>query len=396
MKTEATEHPSNEAAAQRSNLCGKRSEWRDCSVAKFILSKVEGLLTMTPQIHRGGLLVPSPWLAKVFFPSPLSLFCFCLLPFALCLILLGCQSPQETVLVGRPAGPYRLELTLSPAQPQAAQETMLTYKVTETATKQPVQDLQILHERILHTFIVSKDFRSFAHTHHEDFFPLTPQDLAVATFHYPYVFPYTGDYLIAGEFTHKDRSWVKQFTVHVGGKISGSVEQDLRREKSFGPYQASLTTSPDPPIVGHDAELVCRLTRDGAPVTNLQLYLGTEVHMASWRIDGEHFGHEHTYTPEMARMMTVMKDHTSNPDHMARMMVQMMRRPAKQAYFGPDLPVHHVFPASGVYKIYFETAPAGKALVADFMVKVVDYEEGMDTTVRSIVTPSETDGNPAS
>ena len=35
---------------------------------------------------------------------------------------------------------------------------MLTYRILDSAAKQPVRDLQILHERMLHTFIVSKDF----------------------------------------------------------------------------------------------------------------------------------------------------------------------------------------------------------------------------------------------
>lgn len=314
---------------------------------------------------------------------------FPLLPFAFCLILSACRGPQETVLVGRPAtGPYRLELALTPGQPQAGIETILTYHLTESASKQPVRDLQILHERAIHTFIVSKDFRSFAHTHHEDFSPLTPQDLSAASFHFPYFFPHAGDYLIASEFTHKDRSWVKQFSLNIEGKPAEPVVEDLRREKSFGPYQVALKTSPDPPVVGHDAELVCHFTKNGVPVTDLTLYLGTEVHMASWRIDGEHFGHQHTYTPDMAKMMVMMSDHTSDPEHMARMMVQMMRAPAKQVYFGPDIPVHHIFPTAGTYVLYFETAPGGHPLVADFMVKVAEYEEGMDTTVHSIVQQS--------
>lgn len=313
-------------------------------------------------------------------------FVFCFLLFAFC--FLGCQRSAETVLIGRPSGPYTLSLVLSPSQPQAGQKTELTYRVTDTATKQPVQDLQILHERILHTFIVSKDFRSFAHTHHEDFFPLTEHDRQMATFHFPYTFPSGGEYLIASEFTHKDRSWVKQFTVSVAGeKPAGPKAEDLRREKSFGPYQVTLTTSPDPPIAGHDTELVCHFTRDGVPVTDFRLHLGTEVHMASWRLDGEQFGHQHTYTPEMAAMMAMMRDHASDPDHMATMMVQMMRKPAQQVYFGPALPVHHIFPTAGIYQVYFESAPGGQALVADFMVKVVEYEAGIDTTVYSIVTP---------
>lgn len=302
----------------------------------------------------------------------------------------GCQQGQETVLVGRPEGPYRLELALSPSQPHAGQETSLTYRLTDTKTRAPVSDLQILHERAIHTFIVSQDFRSFAHTHHEDFLPLTPQDIAAAQFHFPHTFPQAGTYLIAGEFTHKDRSWVKQFSVNVEGSNTGppgEVIADLIRAKTFGQYQVSLTTSPNPPVVGHDAELVLHLTRDGTPVSDLGLHLGTEVHMASWRLDGAHFGHQHTYTPAMARMMAMMSDHTSNPAHAAQMMVQLMRGPAQQAYWGPTLPVHHVFPAAGVYKLFFECAPGGKPLVLDFMVRVEDYSEGADTTVHSIVPP---------
>jgi len=307
-------------------------------------------------------------------------------------LFLGCHKPHETVLIGQPDGPYRLTLSLAPARPRQGQETSLTYHIIEVKTGQPVSDLQVLHERALHTFIVSRDFTIFSHIHHEDFFPLTAQDLAAATFHYPYVFPHAGEYLIAGEFTHKDRSWIKQFTLAIGEKkqekSSAGEMEDLRREKSFGEYQVSLRTSPDPPIAGYDTELICHLTHNGIPVTNLGLYLGTEVHMASWRLDGMHFGHQHTYTPEMAAMMTMMRDHTSDPNHMARMMVQLMRGPAKQVYYGPDLPVHHLFPEPGIYKIFFECAPGGKPLVVDFMVKVVEYSEGIETTVHSIVTPS--------
>ena len=211
------------------------------------------------------------------------LLAICHLPFAICFLLPllgGCQQAHETVLVGRPEGPYRLELAVSPPQPQAGQETALTYRLTDTKTREAVSDLQILHERIIHTFIVSQDFQTFAHTHHEDFFPLTPQDIAAAQFHFPYTFPQAGTYLIAGEFTHKDRSWVKQFTVNVVGSNEGQpgeVIADLVRTKTFGQYQVSLATSPDPPVVGHDAELVLHLTREGTPVSDLGLHLGTEV-----------------------------------------------------------------------------------------------------------------------
>jgi len=320
--------------------------------------------------------------------------------FFLCLLVLclGCQGTNQPTMIGQPDGPYRLELSVDPPQPRAGQPTSLTYRVVETKTQQPIPDLQVLHERVLHTFIVSRDLKTFAHTHHEDFFPLTAQDLAGATFHYPHVFPQGGDYFIASEFTYKDRSWIKQFTLPVAGVSPplSSGKEDVRRDKSFGPYQIALRTSPDPPVVGHEVELVCHITRDETLVTNLGLYLGTEVHMAAWRLDGEHFGHQHTYTPEMAAMMEKMRDHTNNPHHMARMMVQMMRSPAKQVYKGPDVPVHHVFPAPGLYKLFFEFAPGGQVLVADFIVRVVEYDEGGDTTIHSIVSPQDSQPDPPS
>ena len=90
--------------------------------------------------------------------------------------------------------------------------------------------------------------------------------------------------------------------------------------------------------------------------------------------------------------MNSMRTMADDPDHAAgmaarmnRMMVELMSGPASQVYTGPELPVHHVFPTAGLYKLFFETAPGGQYLVADFIVEVVDYAEGRDTRIESIV-----------
>ncbi len=303
--------------------------------------------------------------------------------------LSGCWSGGDTRLVARPPGPYQLTLDLGSTLPQAGQETTLTFHLTHTKTQRPVSDLQILHERALHTFIVNRDLSTFAHTHHEDYSALTDHDLQRARFHFPYTFPKAGQYLIVNEFTHKERSWTKHFTVTVRGESGPPPEPDFRREKQFGAYRVALRTSPSPPIAGHEVEIVCHLTSaEGVPVKNLGLYLGTEVHMASWRLDGEHFGHQHTYTSEMARFMRGRRDHSMSSDQMARLMVQLMSRPAKQEYFGPDVPLHHVFPTAGVYKVFLELAPNGEYLLVDFLVTVAEYTDGADTTIHSVLQES--------
>ena len=307
----------------------------------------------------------------------------------LCLLhgLTGCWEGADSRLVAQPVGPYHITLDLGSTRPQAGQETTLTFHITHTKTHQPVSDLQILHERALHTFIVSRDLSTFAHTHHEDYTPLTDRDIQRARFHFPYTFPKAGQYFIVNEFTHKDRSWTKHFTLTVTGEPGPPPPTpDFRREKRFGSYRVSLRTSPAPPIAGHEVEIVCHLTAaDGTPVRNLGLYLGTEVHMASWRLDGEHFGHQHTYTSEMARFMEGMRGQSMSSDQMARHMVQLMSRPAEQEYFGPDVPLHHVFPTAGVYKVFLELAPNGEYLPVDFLVRVAEFTDDAETTIHSVL-----------
>ena len=306
---------------------------------------------------------------------------------ALVVHLSNCWDGARTQLVAKPTGPYHISLDLDPVAAQAGRETSLTFQITHTKTRRPVSDLQILHERALHTFIVHRDLSTFAHTHHEDYIPLTDQDLQQARFHFPYTFPKAGEYFVVNEFTHKDRSWTKHFTLKVIGELGPPPPaHDFRQEKQFGAYRASLRTSPSPPIAGHEVEIVCHLTSaDGTPVTNLGLHLGTELHMASWRLDGEQFGHQHTYTSEMARFMEGMRGHSMSPDEMSRLMVQLMSRPAKQEYFGPYVPLHHVFPTAGVYKVFLEFAPSGEYLPVNFLINVAEYSDGADTTIHSIL-----------
>ena len=66
-------------------------------------------------------------------------------------------------------------------------------------------------------------------------------------------------------------------------------------------------------------------------------------------------------------------------------MVKLMRRPAKQEYLGPDVPLHHIFPAPGVYKLFLEFAPNGVYLAVDFWIEVADHVDGTDTTIHSIL-----------
>lgn len=228
---------------------------------------------------------------------------------------------------------------------------------------------------MLHSFVVSRDLRHFAHTHHEDFAPLRPQDIAAATFRYPHVFPSAGAYRIVAEFTHRDRTWLKRFDFVVGEAGAGEPAALVpRRESIAGGYRFLLSVDPDLPVAGRRAELVCRIeTVAGEPVTDLAMVLGSETHLATWRSDGEHFGHEHPWTPEMAAMMQAMEDRAGlaadGGDAVAAMMMRMAGS-GTQHFHGPEVPLRHIFPEPGIYKLFLDLAPGGRRTVADFVLRV--------------------------
>ena len=304
-------------------------------------------------------------------------------------LLGGCGEQAPPPLEGSPAGPYRLILTLDPPRPTTDHDTDLAFRLIHSGNGQPVTDLQIVHERSLHTFIVARDFSSFAHLHQDDFVPVTAPERMDGRQHFPYRFPAQGSYRIVSEFVHRDRSWSKRFDVQVGpGAALRAAAPDFARERQVGPYHAVMSTSPARPVAGHETELVFELSRDGRPVTDLALWLGAEAHVAIWRSDGEFFGHTHSYTPEMARMMATMQGHRMDAAHSAAMMLKMMAAPPRLVYPGPVIPVRHVFPSAGTYHLFVQCAPGGASLVLPFVVAVVADDGQADTRLQSIVEVS--------
>jgi hypothetical protein len=305
-------------------------------------------------------------------------------------LLNGCGDEQPTVIEGYPRDPYRMSLQLTPSHPIAGEETSLTWTLNNARTGKPVDDLQIVHERIVHNFIVNLDFSSFAHIHHEDFRALTEQDKRSATYSLPYRFPTAGHYRIVSDFTHRGRNWTKNFDVEVTGTPRVSPAPiDLSRERLIDGYRATLQVSPDPIPSEHEVELILNLSQDGVAVTDLGMVLGSEVHVAVWRDDGQYFGHTHSYTAHMAAMMQAIR--AQNPDPathtrlLADVMAQMMSMPSLQEFRGPQIPIHYVFPTAGIYHVFLQCAPGGQARVFHFTLKVEAFHEGMDTRIQSLL-----------
>lgn len=303
---------------------------------------------------------------------------------ALVLGVSACSEPADEPLLGRPGGPYQLALTTTPAVPVPGEETWLEFTLTYTATGKPVGDPQLAHERFLHTFITDAGFRSFAHIHHEDFALVTAADRRAGRLRFPYRFPRAAHYRIVSEFAHRDRNWVKQFDLTVGEPeaVPPEVTADVTRERQVGDFTARLHTEPALPRAGFVTDLNLHLEKDGKPVSDLALYLGTELHGAVWREDGRNFGHLHSYTPRVAAIMELAHDRELAPaargPRIAEMMVQLMCLEAELVFRGPDVPMRTVFPQAGRYHVFLQVAPGGEPVVFPFVIDVAAPDAGAD------------------
>ena len=317
-------------------------------------------------------------------------------PFKILTVLLvvaveGCAKHEDGVLEGQPGGPYRLSLTLEPPQPEAGVDTILNFQLAYAQSGQPVQDLQIAHERLIHNFIVNLDFSSFAHIHHEDFYPVSERDRAAATLRFPYRFPTVGRYRVVSEFAHRNRSWTKRFDITVGNpKATADRPLDTARTRQVGAYTASLRVSPETPVAGFETELVLVIERNGSPVNNLGLFLGSELHGAAWRDDGRYFGHVHSYTPKVAAILELAKERGGDPAtrgaRVQEMLVQLMCLQSELVFPGPEVPMRYVFPEPGRYHLFLQAAPGGKPKVFRFALDVATV--GDETDVAALALPA--------
>ena len=298
-----------------------------------------------------------------------------------CLWITGCDSKKNgavTTIEGRPDDSYQMTLEIRPA-PSATKESQIKTTLIRKGSESPPRDLQVVHERVIHNFIINLDFSSFSHIHHEDFQTLTQNDLEKATFHFPYEFPKSGSYRMVSEFTHLGRSRIKHFDIQVGETTRLEPVINLAREKKFGNLEAKLTLGPQSPTANNVTSMNIHISKEGKPIRDLEMYLGSEVHLALWRVDGKYFGHSHAFTSHMEQMMSHMARESMNASERADLMVEMMinmnAQTQKQEFFGPDIPVRYIFPTEGIYALFFQIAHDGVAHTFDYMIDVAKKAE---------------------
>lgn len=154
----------------------------------------------------------------------------------------------------------------------------------------PVTDYVESHEKELHLIVVRRDLDDYQHVH--------PTRGAAGTWGVPLDLTVAGTYRVFADFEPGGlgRELTLGADLHVAGAYTPTLLPAPEPTQASGAYQVLLEGAA---VAGREARLAFTVTRVGAPVTDLQPYLGAFGHLVSLR-DGD-LAYLHTHPEQDAR-----------------------------------------------------------------------------------------------
>jgi Heavy metal binding domain len=173
---------------------------------------------------------------------------------------------------------YPIEVTSSPAALRPGEAATLILRVLDPDTNRAVRHFEIVHEKLMHFFVVSENLEYFLHDHP------APQD--DGSFRLNVKLPYGGMYRLLADFYPAGS--VPQLavgTVFVEGaseaaRLSPSLAPSLAPARSAN-LNAALRLEPEQPLAGLETKLFFTLD----PSKGLEKYLGAWGHMLAASAD---------------------------------------------------------------------------------------------------------------
>jgi hypothetical protein len=215
-------------------------------------------------------------------------------------------------------GEYELDVTQR--RDSSGRTRGLELAVREPDTETLVRDFALVHEKAFHLFVVGRDLRYFAHVH--------PDVAADGRLHLDQRLE-AGEYMLIADFLPAGgTSQMVQKAIIVTGPEGDAPS-------SVDPRGLSVRMDADDLAVGKHAMLTFAVTdaATGAPVTDLEPYLGAPAHMLIVRRDLSDAIHAH---------------------------------PQEQVTAGPTVSFHPIIPAAGDYKLWIQFQRAGEVSTSAF------------------------------
>jgi hypothetical protein len=268
----------------------------------------------------------------------------------------------------------RLEVESVPTQPVAGQPVTWTLRVLDAKSGQPVPELDRVHEKLMHLFVVSKDFSWFNHLH--------PEYQGNGTFTLKAILPRAGDYKLYADYTPKGgQQEVPQHEISMGGDkpLSSSASLTAPTPEKDGWFTTKVTAHPEgqPDVkggatyevalmpmpgqlkAGQEAMLHFQVRNaKGQPVQDLQPLMGAMGHAFILSSDSQRSLHAHP-------MEGGMNHHEGHGNHGAD-----AKHSTTPHSGGSDVIFHTTFPTPGLYKAWGQFKHQGKVITAGFVVNV--------------------------
>jgi hypothetical protein len=236
---------------------------------------------------------------------------------------------------------YPLEVVCSPQPLRPGQPSHFVFHVLDPDSNKTVRNFEIVHEKLMHLFIVSENLEYFAHEH-----PVLQPD---GTFSLALTLPFGGMYRLLADFYPSGA--VPQLalsTIFVSG-VSPSVKlAPSSTSCAAANLSASLRTDPPELLAGLESRLTYSLT----PSEDLQLYLGVWGHMLAVSSDLIDMLHVHPFL--------VSAKGASGAAAVLRDVPQI----------GGDIQFNIIFPRPGLYRIWTQFQRSGVVNTTVFTVPV--------------------------
>jgi len=201
------------------------------------------------------------------------------------------DSAASPTRESRKIKPYALDVVATPRHPIAGEpvELELRVRMATSLELREVTDFDVLHERLMHVFVVSQDLSDFAHEH--------PEPAGPGLFRLTHRFARPGRYRLFADVAPRDAgAQVLDATLVVGPAAgTGAAAPVPAPARTPAPKTRVAWTLPEGGMIaGRTLVVNANLTDEkGRPVRDLEPWLGAIGHLLLVTRDGETFAHSH-------------------------------------------------------------------------------------------------------
>lgn len=276
----------------------------------------------------------------------------------------------------------KLQFSSVPAALQAGKTAGWSLLISDTDSGKPIPKFEVMHDKLLHLIVVSKDLSWFTHIH--------PEWQGEGQFTIDYALPRAGDYWLYADYvTTEGGHEVATHSLKVAGANPLPSQPKLTADKPVGPwitkkfrvhdegkapppdaalYEVALMPMPTTLRAGQEAMLHF-LVRDasGKPLSDLQPYMGAMGHAVILSADGKTYLHTHPMEGDEAEMKSGGHDHSK---------MHHSSTPGANGKSGPDVMFHTLFPNAGKYRVWGQFMHNGKIITSTYTLEVLPAVSG--------------------